>query len=77
METNANRELDSIRGQFEEMHEANEQMQNELENVRCEREAERVALDHQKRLYEKLRFETSEDLKSKDKLIDQQLKKLN
>ncbi len=45
LEHSANRELDQIRAQFEELHEANELMAAELQATRCERESDRVALE--------------------------------
>ena len=67
LEQGAARELDTIRGQFEEMHEANESMAVELQNARSDREADKITLDQLKRLNERLRAETSEEIKSKDR----------
>ncbi len=58
------------------MHEANESMTIELQNLRCERESDRVAIDQYKRTIEKIKSETGEELRSKDKIIDTQMQKL-
>ena len=52
------------------MHEANESMAVELQNARGDRETDRNALDQLRRLNERLKAETGEEIKSKDRQIE-------
>ena len=69
--------MEGVRAQFEDLEDDKEQLLQELQQVRCDQESEKVAFDQYKRLMDKTKHENLDLLKLKDRSLDQYQKKVN
>ena len=69
--------METMRAQFEEIHELNEQMHAEIQALRLDKESDRVAVDLARRNIESLKKDLADETRSKDRVIAQMQSKIN
>ena len=69
--------METMRAQFEEIHELNEQMHAEIQALRLDKESDRVAVDLARRNIESLKKDLVDETRSKDRVIAQMQSKIN
>lgn len=61
--------METMRAQFQEIHELNEQMQEEIESLQNKRMCDKVALDQGKKHLESLKADYSYEIQTKERII--------
>ncbi len=69
--------METMRAQFEEIHDLNEQMHTEIQALRLDKESDRVALDQARRTIETLKKDLGDEIRAKDRVIASMQSKIN
>ena len=72
-----NEEMETMRAQFEEIHELNERMHREIQMLRSDKEAEQRALAEAKKVFERAKVEMADDIRMKERAMAELQRKIN